>query len=215
MAVTFLAATDSGAPAASPASCAKPAGVASGDKMLALLLDSTGSSSTLAAPSGWTQIGATNQDATLGWTSAIYYKDDLGTAGPYSFTSSTGGSATLEAVILGYRGAATGSVDANSYTRQSGGSTSQPSTGVTPSQAGDVISFMLATNFTGQGPWSPAGSYTSRLSGSAMYCMDRINAPSGATGTVTATSTGTITAAIWMIAVKAAATGHMHQRMVL
>lgn len=207
---TFLAATDTGSLSTSPMSAAKPAGVTTGDKMFALVFDPSNSAATLGAPSGWVQIGTTHGSSGTGAT-AIFYKDDDGTAGPYSFTFVGGSSASV--TIVGYRGLVTGAVDANQYDTQLSLSVSaQSSTGVTPTQAGDTLLYMAGT--PGTFTWTPNAGYTSRITGSNGYAMDQIGAPSGATGTITATTSAGSKALIWMVAIKAS-TGHMMQRMVL
>lgn len=210
MAITFVDFTDSGAAATSPVSAAKPAGVVSGDKMVAFCFDFFNSGLTLGAPAGWVQIGATQSDPGVS-TFAMYYKDDLGTAGPYSFTS-TG--SMLQVVIVAYRGATTGALDRSNPQQNTTAATSAANAGVTPTAGGEtIISFVWNSTAT----YTATGGYTQRANNIAgqAFAQDRIGAPSGATGAVSVGLSASAPSDTWVLALVPVFTGHMRQRMVL
>lgn len=171
----------------------KPAGTASGDLLLALVVPNTDNLDET-PPSGWTKI---EERAGAGYVPGptIYWKKAGGSEpATYDFA----GIGVYAGVMVGYDNAdGTTPINAHSSSISGGASTSFVAPSVTTTVDGcTLVNFFVATDFSGAGPYTPPGGMTERVERleDATYradfeIADVLLGTAGATGTKTATAT--------------------------
>jgi hypothetical protein len=171
----------------------KPAGTASGDLMLALIVPNTDNLNET-PPSGWTKIEErTGAGYVPGPT--IYWKQ-AGGSEPSTYDWACTG--VFKGVILSYDNA-DGTTPINAHSSASGGgaTTSFVAPSVTTTVDGcTLVCFFVELDFTGAGPYTPPSGMTERVdvvedgtSRADFEIADVLLGTAGATGTKTATAT--------------------------
>jgi hypothetical protein len=171
---------------------ARPAGVQSGDVLLAVISTRLYASSTITAPSGWTLVRRDSSTTSGGLSQAVYVRAASAETGPYSWR--WGSSVSAAGAILAYSG-----VDATSPVLAASGLISRNTTSirapsVTTGASGAAIVGLWANN--GQTNTAPPTGLTERFeletSGSSrdvtLMGADRIQPAAGPTGDLVAAS---------------------------
>jgi len=153
MAVTFRS-SSTGNNLGSSVTVNKPAGAASGDLLLAMVIGGD-DPATYSAPTGWSALG-TLMSNTAG--AAALYQKSAGSSEPSSYTFTTNvGNQNLAAAILDYTGAQI-DVQAQRQSANGSGATSFAAASVTTTQASEkVVVFWAGTYFNGVTFTAPGG----------------------------------------------------------
>lgn len=167
----------------------KPAGVASGDVLIAGLSFETGSSDTITAPTGWTLVRRVNNTNSEG---LAVYRKVAGGSEPASYAWTFASSRSLSAGILAFTGVDnTTPIDVeNGQTTASNTTHATPT--ITTTQANDLLVAFFA--IPQSATWTPPTGMTEQVDvpetnrGNSLEIDTVAQASAGATGTKTATA---------------------------
>lgn len=190
----------------------KPTGVVDNDVMIAMVAWWTG---TLTPPAGWTQIGTTESWAASSDTAkmAMYYKVASSEGSSYTWTNSSSPN-EIYVSIRAYTGVNTSTpIDASSQTSTTTQGTSVVGNTITTTVANGMLLFFgsrmnAGANSNAITPDGAMTELTEMFAGSGWtraFVDEQTLGATGATGSRTATSTGSYTYGAFMVALKAAA----------